>query len=112
LRLLLLGDLEITSSVVLTSLGEVRSVAPPRGANLALEDFGSKVIVTSLLARCGAVFSAFVAKVASTGEYFSSNLEAENFTSTFRYWHCVSYAISNFACESEVDARGHCSQIR
>ena len=58
LKLLLLGNSEITLSVVLTSLGEVRRVAPPRGANLALEDFGSEVTVTSLLARCGALFLA------------------------------------------------------
>ena len=58
MRLLLLCDSEITLSVVLSSLDDVRRVAPPRGVNLELEDFGSEVIVTLLLARCGALFSA------------------------------------------------------
>jgi len=51
LRLLFLttGDSEIALSVVLTSLGEAILIVPPRGANLAPEDFRREVIVTSPL---------------------------------------------------------------
>jgi len=49
-----LGDLKITLSVLLTSLGKVRHVAPLQGASLAPENFGSEVMVTSLLARSSA----------------------------------------------------------
>ena len=51
MRLLFLGDLKIT---LLTSLDGVIRVAPPPGASLASEDFGSEVVVTSLLARSAA----------------------------------------------------------
>ena len=62
LRLLFLtiGDLEITLLVVLTSLGEAILVAPLPGANLAPEDFGSEVMVTSPLARSGALLFALL----------------------------------------------------
>jgi len=51
-------DLEITLSVV--SLGEAILVAPPSSASLVPEDFGSEVMVTSPLARSGALLFALL----------------------------------------------------
>ena len=96
MRFLFLGDLEITLSVILTSLGQVRHAASPQAANLALEEFGTLWCFVLGL----------VAKVDSTAECFSSSRVAENFVSTLRYWHYVSHAISTFTRESEVGARG------
>ena len=59
MRLLFLttGDFKTTSPVVLASIGEAILEDPPLSANLVPEGFGSKVVVTSILAQDGIVRS-------------------------------------------------------